>query len=253
MQTESSVVFNLAEIMQLEHERVTAERAAEQAAHAAVEHAQRERLERERRELERAQQVQARLRLRAARRAERQQQERAAALLRVRLDAEARVRLQQDALELERLRVEQAQRRGYRWRRWQGGALSVGLAVLVATGTAAWLHVQHGEAELRAVRATEREAHARGVAAAQESARLRAQLDALRAAQASAPTLSSPHPRAEPNAVAKPPGSGTRNRPHGAAGTASRPPRTAPAPLGGLDGYGDDPIGGLLDPLRDDL
>jgi len=143
MQTESSTIFNLAEIMRLEHDRVEAEQAAEQAARDAVERARREQIERERLAIERSQRVQARLRVRAARRAERQERERAAALLRVRLDAEARVRLQRDALELERMRAEQAQRGQARSRMWRRGVAAAALALI---GAVALLFVRNAGA-----------------------------------------------------------------------------------------------------------
>jgi len=110
---------------------------------------------------------------------------------------------------------------------------------------------------LAAVRAAEREARARGAAAVQQSARLRAQLDELRAGQASAsgaeaaaavpterPRTPTPS-RAELRVGAKTPAPSARPRLRGATGRAATTARPGAPPLGELEGEGDDPIGGL--------
>jgi hypothetical protein len=103
--SESSVVFNLAEIMRLEAERVAAEQAAaaEAVARAARERERRLALEQEEAACMRAQAL-------AREVAEREQSERRArehqeALLRIRLDAEAAERLERERLALEHTRT----------------------------------------------------------------------------------------------------------------------------------------------------
>lgn len=184
---ESSVLFNLNEIMRLERDRVSAEEAAVRAAEA---HALAEREARIREQRERVAREQAATEHAAAEReriareaAQAQEHERAAALLRVRLEAEATQRLADQQLELARtvqLHELEAARQKTRASWWMASAL-VGLCV--ASG-AAYAYVL--EPALRS-------AHDRSAAldrltadAAEQTAALSRQMEDLRAAQARA-------------------------------------------------------------------
>jgi hypothetical protein len=229
----NSVVFNLREIMQLEHERVAAERAA---ARAAEEQVARGRAEAERRAAERERAVE-RERLQDAERAER---ERAAAVLRTQLEAEAAERAERHRIELghardlERLRLE---RRGRR-----GTALALGIfAALLACGAAAYLSVL--QPRLQLARAREAEASMLAANRARELAGLRERLAEL-VTQASMPATP-PRATDAPQANAAGP-TAPRIRPAGHS-TARRPvhPPSTFVTLEPIDGENDDPLWGL--------
>lgn len=260
MRTESSVIVNLAEIMQLEHERVAAEHAVEQAAREAAERAAREQKERARREAERAERVQARLRVRAARKQDRAAREREAALLRVRLDAEARERLEREALERAQRQdadharaavvVQPAGSRDLRHGAW--------LAVLAVLGAFGLTQQQRSAAELAALRASERAAREHGAAAADERERLEAELRALRAkSQAAVAGQGVDRVQAADSSatgVASPAGGRATGRaasPDGRARPRAAEPRAQPSeerlPLSDLEDADDDPLRGLFD------
>jgi hypothetical protein len=228
----NSVVFNLREIMQLEHERVAAERAA---ARAAEEHVARGRAEAERRAAERERAVE-RERLQDAERAER---ERAAAVLRAQLEAQAAERAEHHRIELdhardlERLRLE---RRGRR-----GTVLALGMfAALVTGGAVAYLAVL--QPRLQLARARESEATMLAASRARELAGLRERLTALVAQ----PAMPATRPRATdaPQAGAAEP---TATKPRTVARAPRRPvhPSNTSVTLEPLDGENDDPLWGL--------
>jgi hypothetical protein len=253
MQTESSVIANLAEIMQLEHERVAAERRAEQAAREALERARLLQAQRERREAERALHVQARLQLRAERRKQREARERELALLRVRLDVEERARLQRVAQARSEARALEAPRhpRGARARWLQRTSWLAAVASIV--GAAVW-HVHRGAAELEAVRVRERAARQTTLAAIEQAAGIKAELDALRAASAAVPgagqgaarAADAPPVAARTATTAQTGGKSQPSRTRTAA-TSSTAPRERPVPLGELEEPNDDPLGDLFD------
>ena len=252
MQTESSVIANLAEIMQLEHERVGAERAAERASREALERAQLEHAERERRHAQRVERVQARLRARAERRRERKALERAAALLRVRLDAEARLRLQREAQAAAQSVQLPASARIRTARAWQHGAWLVAVVLL---GAGALVQLRTGATELAAARASEREAQSLTLTAAQDRARLQAELQALRSATGVAgDRVSTPAQSAtvQPTPTLRPAGKTasqqTRARPNAAAAPGTSTASQHSGPLDEDEEVDEDPLGGLFDP-----
>lgn len=232
---ESSVVFNLREIMQLEHERVVAEQSA---ARAAEEQVARARLVSERRAAERTRAAE-RERMQDAERAER---ERAAALLRAQLDADAAERSERHrreldhARDLERLRLE---RRGRRHAAFALGAC----AVILAGGVAAFFAVL--QPRLQVARAREAEASMLAANRARELASLRERLAALDA-QPPAVVPTSRTPEATRTSTSTP--IGTAAKPRISARTspqrAVQPANPAPA-LESMNDDDDDPLWGL--------
>jgi colicin import membrane protein len=221
---ESSVVFNLRQLMQLEEERVVHERLAAQAMREASTHA---RVEREQRERQAAEQEVRH----AAREAERLATEREAALLRVRLEAAAMEREQRERLAEQHAReLARLSGAGHRVRAWLFG---LSLLCLVITAGAISL------ADRRIADARER---AR-VAASAADARAR-EVGALRARLASA----SATPRLK--SVLAPPMAAAEQRPVGTQRPARprvvKPLHRAAPPMPVLEiGDDNDPIGEL--------
>lgn len=240
---ESSVLFNLSEIMKLERERVTAEEAAVRAAEAnaraereAQLREQRERAAREQADRERAAAERERLALEAARA---QENERAAALLRVRLEAEAAQRIADRQLELARTEklIEIAELERKKRGSWLAAAALVSLCV--ASG-AAYTYVL--EPALRA--SVDRSAALDRLTAdaAAQTAALARQMEDLRAAQARTDAE-----QAKPDALtaSQPsPSSKQPQRPRSAIKPVSKPDTS----LDSLCKDSDDPLCGLDSP-----
>jgi hypothetical protein len=235
--SESSVVFNLAEIMRLEAERVAAEQAA---AAEAVLCAARERERRLALEQEQAAAIRAQALAREV--AEREQSERRArahqeALLRIRLDAEAAERLERERLALEHAhaceRIARQARSDRRSRTmW---LLAPVFAVAGAAATYAGLHPA-------------RPPRPAVIIAAPRSAAV--EPPAATGAR-SLPEPSPPRRPAEHAAVT----SATPTGPRGKAKTPREQPRpvsTSPAAIGDVEADDDDPLLGILDePARE--
>lgn len=249
---ESSVLFNLGEVMRLEQQRVAEEEAR---ARRTIRDAQ------EQREAERArawakQAAEVADRKAAEREAERDavawrtrlQTEREAALLQVRLQVEAEARLRAERLALERdVALRDSGSTGGR-----GGWVVAGLAV-VGLATGAWFFfVDHARGEAERARAvSERVARAAQAEASRIDALTR-ELGSLRAVREASAT-------APPSPVAPSPsaGEGSRSttgarshrRPRSRArvgpGRATRRPARKGDPLSGLDDDDDDPLRGL--------
>ena len=240
---ESSVLFNLREIMRLEHERIDAETAAIRTARerAAREQAEREQqAEHARQRAQQALREQEEARAAAAADAER---ERAEALLRVRLDAEARERDAHAAAERAHARELQAlaQRRSAR-------IVWVALGTVLITGVSGYAALAP---RWRAAATQRAELERRAALTANEAEALRRELSELRArhtAAATAPaTAAEPGtaitPNARPSAQSPRP---VRVPPTGKPATKVEPRDRAASALDGIDRPDDDPIGELF-------
>ena len=245
-QRESSVMFNLAELMQLESERVSAEQqCARVMAQRAVQlqdelrRAERERLERAAEQA--AQQAQAGLH-----EARRLEAEREAALLRVRLQVQAQQHLADEQADREHTRA--LHRIGARH-----GAMRAArthrsiLLVIVVCGLSGYFGFI--EPTVRASRADSMSARREVAANRAESAALRRQLaDArsVRSAQTSPASAFDARPKVDATAAPIPSRSpGRPKKSNRSAGPGVHQAASDPGVLGGLDDVSDDPLRGL--------
>lgn len=236
---ESSIVFNLEEIMNLERERVQAEAAAARAAE------QRERDARQHaalaaRELEQSVAEQAEARQRAEHQsAQRAEDEHQARLLQLRIDAESAERLERERLGLEHQRtLSRMQTEVGRGQMVRGLSAVVGL---LAAGLIA-AHVVLVQPALSEARERVAEAERRMATGAHENSELRRRILQIQATMPSAADPAPVAPETSPSAVAAPTRKPTRGKP-----PRPRPARRHDRELDGLDATDDDPLTGLVE------
>lgn len=240
---ESSVLFNLQEIMRLERDRVAADEAAARAAqaHATAQREarvreQREQAERERAAREHAEAERARVALEAVRAEE---TERAAALLRIRMEAEAQERLAARQLELARTEQLQALAEDQRRKR-ASWAMACALLTLCLASGAAYAYVL--EPALRTARERSAALDQLTADAATQTAALARQVEELRAQRQR--EAARPAPNLTPSQTAAP----TRPRPRPTQAITKPATKPADTTLDTLDTKNDDPLWGLSDP-----
>jgi len=245
-QRESSVMFNLSELMQIETDRVSAEQerarvTAQRAAQAQDELRWAEREQVERAAAQAAQQAQAGLH-----EARRLEAEREAALLRVRLQVEAQQRLADEHAQREHARVLReidAQHGAARAARTHRTIM----LVIVACGLGGYFGFI--EPAVRASRADAMFARREAAANRAESAALRRQLTdahAARIAHASPTNALATRPRVDTPATPNTPRAlGRPKKSTRAANSGVHQAASDPGVLGGVDDVGDDPLKGL--------
>ena len=242
---ETSVTFNLRELMRLEHERVSAEQNASRAAEEQVACARRES---ERRAAEDAARERAAVlaheratERERSREAERAENERAAALLRAQLDAEAAERVERQRLEFEHARNFDRLRLERRSRRVAALALGAFIALLAGGGVAFFAVLQP---RLQLARASAAEAAMLAANYARDLAGLHDRLTAL----AARPAACVASPRTPEPTIASAATQTDRAKRHGS----GRPARQQVSSESGvtpeldsIDGENNDPLWGL--------
>jgi hypothetical protein len=240
---DSSVLFNLNEIMRLERDRVVAEAAAARAAeaHAIAERDARARRERERVERERAlAEAAVQEREQRAREAERQHEaERAAALLQIQLEADAKRRMTEQQLEL--VHASRMAELAETQRKKRASWLIAGSLVALAVGSGAAYSLVL-EPALRSAKDQSAALDRLAADAAAQTAALARQMDELRNSRAQ-PALSPSAPE-QSRTEAKAP---SRERARPSKPLVKKPPVQAKRDaLGSLDcSNSDDPLCGL--------